>query len=84
MIQQRHHLNSSQSMKHSKRNESGRQDGPRRAPPPPFLEAIAGVCLAELDVRGSLFGMWEFKKRVPRWPNHITGAILRVKLSLSI
>lgn len=34
--------------------------------------------------RGSLFGMWEFKHRVPRWPNHITGAILHVKLSLSI
>lgn len=44
MIQQRHHLNSSQSMKHRKRNESGRQDGPLC---PPFrgksLSVFGGV-----------------------------------------
>lgn len=49
----------------------------------PLLETRGWVCLAELDVR-LLFGMWEFRERVPRWPNHITGAILCVKLSLSI
>lgn len=51
---------------------------------PPFSEGTASVHLVELDMRLALFGMWEFETRVARWPNHITGAILRVKLSLSI
>lgn len=52
--------------------------------PPPCSEGTAPVHLAESDGRLALSGMWEFETRVARWPNHITGAILCAKLSLSI